>query len=117
MRGRKGTIVCMAMALAGCHDDTLHLVSGEKGNPAEIRIDGAHGDANWTWGPDLRIVDVSVERNELTSGTTPPPAGAPLVLRMADGTRLEFGGQNDALICKSGCDRKHMPIAWYIRSE
>ncbi|SEN35779.1 hypothetical protein SAMN02800694_3294 [Luteibacter sp. UNCMF331Sha3.1] len=109
-------ILCgLSLALAACGHETWHLVSGEKGNPAEIRLKGGKGDAFWSWGPATHSVGVTVEKNDLTGG--PTPAGGVLRLRMADGTPLEFRGEHGALVCAHGCDGLHMPVAWLVQRD
>lgn len=104
-------ILCgLSLTLVACGRETLHLVSGEKGNPAEIRLKGDQGDAFWSWGPTTHSVGVTVGKNDL-------PTGGSLSLRMADGTPLEFRGDHGALVCAHGCDGLHMPIAWYIQRD
>jgi hypothetical protein len=116
---RKPAAIALSTLLtlaSGCSNDTLHLVSGEKGDPAEIRIDGDEGEAAWSWGPDNFTVEVTVLKNGLASA----PGGArgsELVLQLADGTRLEFAGEYRALVCQRGCDSLHLPVAWLVRRD
>ncbi|SEV95025.1 hypothetical protein [Luteibacter sp. 329MFSha] len=110
------TLAALALGTTACHRDEWHLISVEKGNPADIRIRGDSGDASWTWGPDAHSVDVAVVSNELIGDPLPATGGA-LVLQLADGTTLEFAGQYNALVCSRGCDAKHMPIAWHVQRD
>ena len=109
-------LVCLAGLAAGCSQPSWHLVSSEKGDIAEIRIDGDEGEATWSWGPDNFAVEVTVVKSNLgsTSGASTP---AQLVLALADGTHLEFAGPRGALICQRGCDNLHLPNAWLVRSD
>lgn len=100
---------------AGCSQESWHLVSGEKGDAAEIRIHGDEGEATWSWGPDNFTVEVTVVKSNLAaSGAS---KSAELILALADGSHLEFAGPRSALVCRRGCDSLHLPSAWVARSD
>lgn len=101
---------------SACSRETWHLVSGEKGDAAEIRIDGDEGEASWSWGPDDFTVQVTVVKNEL-AGAAATSKDAELTLQLADGTRLEFAGRRSALVCQRGCEGLHLPNAWLVRRD
>jgi hypothetical protein len=113
------TVVVLASILttmSACSQETWHLVSGEKGDAAEIRIEGDEGEATWSWGPDNFTAEVTVVKNGL-AGTQEVSRSIDLVLQMADGTHLEFTGPSSALVCQRGCDGLHLPNAWSVRRD
>jgi len=109
------TMASLILITSACSQETWHLVSGEKGDAAEIRIDGDEGEASWSWGPDNFTVEVTVVKNGL-AGTDLKKSGN-LVLQLADGSHLEFAGPRSALVCERGCDSLHMPNAWFVRND
>ncbi|NID14039.1 hypothetical protein [Luteibacter yeojuensis] len=102
--------------ISACSQETWHLVSGKKGDAAEIRIDGDEGVANWSWGPDNFTVEVTVVKNGLAHETDASKQGD-LVLELADGTHLEFSGPRTALVCQRGCESLHLPNAWLVSRD
>ena len=108
-------LASLILITSACSQDTWHLVSGEKGDAAEIRIDGDEGEASWSWGPDNFTVEVTVVKNGL-AGTDRTNSGN-LVLQLADGSHLEFSGPRSALICQRGCDSLHLPNAWLVSRD
>lgn len=109
-------LASILVVTSACSQETWHLVSGEKGDAAEIRIEGDEGEATWSWGPDNFTVEVTVVKNDLAPGTAASRSGN-LVLQLADGSHLEFSGPRSALVCQRGCDGLHMPNAWLVRSD
>lgn len=109
-------VSCLAGLASACSQESLHLVSGEKGDAAEIRIDGDEGEASWSWGPDNFTVEVTVVKSTLAK-TSGAGKSAQLTLALADGTHLEFSGPRSALVCQRGCDSLHLPNAWLVRSD
>lgn len=105
----------LASLAAGCSQESWRLVSGEKGDAAEIRISGDEGEASWSWGPDNFTVEVTVVKSSLAA----PGASrsAELTLALADGSHLEFAGPRSALVCRRGCDSLHLPNAWVVRND
>lgn len=107
---------CLACLTAACSQESWHLVSGEKGDAAEIRIDGDEGEATWSWGPDNFTVEVTVVKSTLTKASSAAKP-AQLTLALADGTHLEFSGPRSALVCQRGCESLHLPNAWLVRGD
>lgn len=101
--------VALCAAVSACSTSKLHLVGEESGRKGDIQIADANGVAAWTWGEQQFNQKVDVITNDLIAGIA---GGGRLTLKLQDGTKLEFAGEHGVLVCSSGCEEAHLPMAW-----